>query len=425
MGTRRDSLFRHLFSFPKPMAPTPTDPPLAGIKVVEFAGLAPGPFCGLVLADWGASVIRIDRPDQTTSQDLLTRGKRSLAVDLKNPAAVDLAKKLISEADILIDPFRPGVLDKLGLGPDVFLGEDGLNKKLIYIRLAGFARHGHHKSMAGHDLNYLAISGILSLLPHASPGGRPSFPLNILADFAGGGFTAANGAILALFERTRSGLGQVVETDMVAGTRYLSSSPIMHHLQRTIYSSEPTGSNILDGGAPFYAVYQCKDGGWFTLAPLEPQFYAKFLKAFLAALPASFTVPDLERGPTWKPSPQNQSNRKEWNDLRLFIEAGFMTKTRDEWTAIFDGIDACALPVLTPTEAAAHSHVPSAIPQPHPLLSRTPAPGSIPDSSDAQKLENVSSIRPGQHTEQILNELGVPTAEIKELERQGIIKAVL
>ncbi|GJJ08200.1 hypothetical protein Clacol_002408 [Clathrus columnatus] len=401
------------------MPHTPTDPPLTGIKVIEFAGLAPGPFCGLVLADWGASVIRIDRPDQTTSHDLLTRGKRSLAVNLKLPSGLDLAKKLISEADVLIDPFRPGVLEKLGLGPDVFLGESGLNKKLVYTRLAGFARDGHHKSMA-------AISGVLSLLPHAGPGGRPSFPLNLLADFAGGGFTAANGIILALFERSRSGLGQVVETDMVAGTRYLSSFPIIHHLQRTMYFSKPVGSNMLDGGAPFYAVYQCKDGGWFTLAALEPQFYSKFLKSFLDALPPSFTVSNLERVPnTWRPTVQNQGNRKEWDDLRKFIEAGFLTKTRDEWTTIFDGVDACALPVLTPSEAAVHSHVSSSVPQPHPILSRTPAPNSIPNNVSVQKLDEISSIEPGQHTEEILREIGISAIDIKELESQGAIKAVL
>ncbi|KIJ52485.1 hypothetical protein M422DRAFT_156403 [Sphaerobolus stellatus SS14] len=400
--------------------PSAAAPPLAGIKVIEFAGLAPGPFCGLFLADWGASVIRVDRasPKPTVSLDLLARGKRSVALNLKSSTGIQLAKKLITEADVLIDPFRPGVLEKLGLGPDVFLGEEGLNKRLIYTRVVGFARRGYHKDMAGHDINYLAISGVLSLMTPIPPDGRPAFPINILGDFAGGGHMAATGVILALFERSKSRLGQIVETDMVSGARYVSSMPLIGHILRTPAFNQATGSNLLDGGAPFYNVYRCKDGKYVSLGALEPQFYVIFLNNFLESLPKDFSA----KG--WKPTPQKQGDRTEWDDLRRFIAEGFMTKTRDEWAQVFDGKDACVAPVLTPEEATTHTTTSSPIPQPHPDLSRTPAPGSIPGPSN-KSLGPSLNIASGLHTEQILEELGLSKEERIKLAKEGVVAGVL
>ncbi|KAF8528418.1 CoA-transferase family III [Hysterangium stoloniferum] len=393
--------------------------PLAGIKVVEFAGLAPAPFCGLILADWGATITRIDRADQSTSLDVLARGKRSLGVNLKSPEGIDIVKKLVSKADVLIDPFRPGRLEKLGLGPDVFLGDGGLNKRLVYTRIVGFPPNGHQKNMAGHDLNYLATSGVLSMMPHSNAEGRPSFPLNILGDFAGGGQTAANGILLALFERSKSGLGQIVETDMVGGARYLSSFPIIHQALHTPLFSRETGSNPLDGGAPYYDVYRCKDGGWFTVAAFEPQFYAIFLETFLPALPPASTPGDSS---SWIPTVQKQSDRKEWAKLRAFLEAGFLSRTRDEWTKVFDGLDACAVAVLSPSEAAEHSTTSSLIPQPHPQLSRTPAAASVPATPAAQALGNSFNISPGAHTDEILAEMGVTEEQKKILVQKEVIR---
>ncbi|KAF8501881.1 CoA-transferase family III [Hysterangium stoloniferum] len=394
--------------------------PLSGVKVVEFAGVAPGPFCGLILADWGASVIRIDRSDQAAYCDVLARGKRSLAINFKHKDGLEVVKKLLAEADVLIDPFRPGVLEKLGLGPEVFLGRDGLNKKLIYTRIVGFSRSGHHKDMAGHDLNYLAISGILSMMPPSDETGRPSFPLTLLGGMAGGGLVAANGVLLAMLERSHSGLGQIVESDMVSGTRYVSSFALIHKTVHSPLFSKDTGSNVADGGAPYYGVYRCRDGKWFTVAAAEPQYYKLFLTTFLACLPYTHDVPGLKRGSTWVPRPEKQSDRKEWSDLRTFLEAGFLTKTRDEWTAVFDGRDACAVPVLTPSEAAVHTVTCSPIPQPHPHLSRTPARDPVPNG-DARSLNTWLKIQPGTHNEEILTELGLSMREKLVLVKQGVI----
>jgi len=259
------------------------------------------------------------------------------------------------------------------------------------------------------------------MMPSSDEEGRPSFPLNVLADFAGGGLVAANGVLLAMLERCRSGLGQVVESDMVAGARYVSSFPLIHKAVRSPLFAQDTGSNPLDGGAPYYGVYRCRDGKWFTVAALEPQFYKIFLTTFLACLPYTHDVPGLERGSTWVPRPESQFDREEWPDLRIFLEAGFLIKTRDEWTAVFDGRDACAVPVLAPSEATAHTVASSPIPQPHPHLSRTPARNSVPNGGDAQSLAMSLCIQPGTHNEEILTELGFSMKEKLVLVQEGVI----
>ncbi|KAI0635674.1 CoA-transferase family III [Trametes polyzona] len=397
---------------------TSTSLPLAGIKVVEFAGLAPGPMAGMILADFGADVVRIDRPPRagvaagSIAPDVLARGKRSIAVDPKTASGLAVVRRLVERADVLIDPFRPGVLERLGLGPDVFLDEnEGKNKRLVYARLVGFPRTGPHRDMAGHDLNYLALSGVLSMLPGE---GKPAFPLNILADFAGGGVMCAMGILLALMERHRSGRGQVVNIDMVSGVRYLSSYPFLSSLLSLLTFGEKRGTGLLDGGAPFYNVYTCADGRWMSVGCLEPQFYRTFLKRFLGALPSDFSLED-----GWRPFEADQHDTESWPRLKTFLERGFAMHPRDYWAKLFDGSDACAVPVLSAAEAAAlaagsSSSGTGSVPSPHPRLERTP-----PDAPPPVAAESV--LARGAHTEEILEELGLTASERDALWREGAL----
>ncbi|KAI6782952.1 Isopenicillin N epimerase component-like protein [Emericellopsis cladophorae] len=309
-------------------------PPLTGIKVLEFAGLAPGPFAGMLLADAGASVLRIDRaiPDKThhpshpppPTGDLLVRHKTSVAVNLKDPAGVALVKRLAAQSDVLIDPFRPGVLEKLGLGPDVLLA---LHPGLIYGRMTGFRRDGRYKDMAGHDINYLAVSGALDLL--GRDGEKPHPPWNILADFAGGGAMLFQGVLLALAARHASGRGQVVEANMVDGASYLATFPRM--ALKTPFGDKGRGRNMLDGGCPWYDTYETKDGGYMSVGALEPHFFAILMKGL-----------GLD-GQGWEESRVDESR---WPELKALYERTFRSKTRREWEDIFDGTDACCTPVL-------------------------------------------------------------------------------
>ncbi|KAI0792768.1 CoA-transferase family III [Abortiporus biennis] len=408
--------------------------PLSGIKVVEFAGLAPGPFAGLILSDWGADVIRVDKPPvpnapPAVTQDFLARNKRSIAIDPKVPSGLETVRKLVNSADVLIDPFRPGVMERLGLGPDVFLGPNGSNKKLVYARLVGFSRTGTGKDQAGHDLNYIALSGVLSLLPGTSS--APSFPLNILADFAGGGLMCALGILVALFEReTKSGLGQVVESDMVSGTRYLSSFPLIQSYAtsvspkavqaRSAFSDTNASTrmqNLLDGGAPYYGVYTCADGRWMSVGCLEPKFFKIFLERFIKALPGDF-MKDVEGA--WVPNLERQGNRAEWLKMKEYFESGFRLYGRDYWEKVFEGSDACAMPVLTPAEASTLIHAanepPSLIPHPHPRLTRSPF---IP--IPAEQSEGLKLTKAGQHTKEILDELELTEQEKSRLVSQGAL----
>ncbi|KAG1905304.1 CoA-transferase family III domain-containing protein [Suillus fuscotomentosus] len=386
---------------------------LNGIKVVEFAGLAPGPFAGLVLAHNGASVIRIDRPSSTT-RDLLCAGKRSIALDMKTASGLRVAKDLIAKADVLIDPFRPGVLEKLELGPEVFHTSDkreGLNDKLVYARLVGFPRNGKHSTMAGHDINYIALSGILSMLPGTMH--KPTFPLNLIADFAGGGLLCANGILLAIIERGRSGRGQVVNVDMVSGSRYISSFPLLS--AGSSAWAGPRGTNVLDGGAPFYDVYICSDGKWMSIGCLEPQFFAQFVDKFNEVMKSSGN-----QG-SWSPLRSTQYIKEDWPKLRKYLEDGFRTQPRDFWTEVFHGkvllinlpslgTDACAVPVLSPTEAAQLHGSP--YPVPHPELSRT-SPSPLQDE--------IKILDPGKHSVDILRELGLSEEDMRQLVAEGAL----
>ncbi|EED17995.1 isopenicillin N-CoA epimerase, putative [Talaromyces stipitatus ATCC 10500] len=306
--------------------------PLHGVKVVELAGLAPGPFAGLLLADYGASVLRVDRPPNTSvapAGDHLTRHKSSICMDLKDARSRELLLSILLRADVLIDPFRPGVLERLGLSPTEVLLKH--NPRLIIARMTGFRRAGKYKDMAGHDINYLAVSGVLSMLGRS--GEPPLAPGNLLGDFAGGGAMCFLGILLALISRSATGKGQVVEANMVDGAAYLATMPRL--ARKTPVWSEPRGQNLLDGGCPYYDTYETKDKGkYFAVGALEPHFYAALLKGL------GFAKNDV-------PASEDRDN---WPAIRQIFTKRFKEKTRAEWEAIFDGTDACATPVLEQSE---------------------------------------------------------------------------
>ncbi|KAL8649318.1 MAG: hypothetical protein Q9210_004470 [Variospora velana] len=310
--------------------------PLEGMRVVELAGLAPAPFASLLLADYGASTLRVDRPHphahSSTSPpptlDFLTRRKSSIAVGLKSPGGIALLRSILRTVDVLIDPFRPGVLESLSLSPEVLLES---NPRLIIARLTGFRRDGPYASMAGHDINYLAVAGILSQLGRSRE--PPYAPANILADFAGGGLMCAFGILLALFERTKSGKGQVVENSMVDGASYLGS--MMRYARKTRWWDQPRGHNFLDGGCPWYDVYECKDGRFMAVGALEPRFFRQLTKGL------GLDGEDLLVA---------RDDRARWPGIRDRFRRRFRERPRWEWEDVFAGSDACCTPVLDQQE---------------------------------------------------------------------------
>ncbi|KAI4089119.1 MAG: hypothetical protein LQ344_005598 [Seirophora lacunosa] len=310
--------------------------PLDGIRVVELAGLAPAPFASLLLADYGASILRIDRlqphapgsisPPPTL--DLLVRHKSSIAVDLKSRGGIALLRSILCRVDILIDPFRPGVLESLSLAPEDLLER---NPRLIIARLTGFRRDGPYANMAGHDINYLAVSGILSQLGRSEE--PPYAPANILADFAAGGLMCAFGILLAVVERTKSGKGQVVENSMADGASYLGS--MMRYARKTPLWDQPRGENYLDGGCPWYDVYECKDGRYMAVGALEPQFFRGLVKAL---------------GLDGENLSAAREDRARWPIMRDLFQRRFREKPRREWEDVFAGSDACCTPVFDQQE---------------------------------------------------------------------------
>ncbi|MGD9765831.1 MAG: CaiB/BaiF CoA transferase family protein [Candidatus Binatia bacterium] len=363
---------------------------LGGIRVVEMAGLAPAPFCGMILADFGADVVRVDRVGQP-SPDLLARGKRSIAVDLKDPAGVAAVLRLLARADVLLEPYRPGVMERLGLGPEVACER---NPRLVYARLTGFGQDGPYARMAGHDINYIALSGTLSLIGRRDE--KPLAPVNLFGDFAGGGMACALGICLALIERSRSGKGQVIDAAMVDGAAYLSA--FVYKARNAGFWSDDRGTNLLDSGAPFYETYQTKDGEFMAVGAIEPQFYAALLRGLGldgTALP-------------------EQMDRARWPETKQRFAEVFAGKTRAQWCAIFDGTDACVTPVLALGEVHAHPHNRARDlvirdadaklePAPAPRLSRSPGDGS-------RRLPQV-----GEHTRAVLAEYGFEPGEIDAL----------
>ena len=346
--------------------------PLAGVRVVVLAGMGPVPFTGMLLADMGAHVVRVTRPPSRLARslsqvdglseehDLVNRGVDTVAIDLKDPGGVDLVLRLASAADVFIEGYRPGVAERLGLGPDVVLQR---NPAVVYTRLTGYGQAGPLAREAGHDINYVALSGALNAM--ARPGEAPRPPVNLLGDYAGGGMTAAFGIACALIEARASGRGQVVDAAMVDGVALLTAK--LQGLRAAgLFRDEP-GTNWVDSGAPFYDTYRCADGRYLAVGALEPDFYREF-------------TPRLGVDVTGWP---DQDDRAAWPRLRELIASAVAARPQAEWTAIFAGTDACVTPVLTFEEAATHPHnaqrgvfdrVGGVLhPSPAPRFSRTPA----------------------------------------------------
>jgi alpha-methylacyl-CoA racemase len=371
--------------------------PLEGVRVVEIAGIGPGPFCGMLLADMGAETVRVDRPPVPGAwPDLMARGKRSLVVDLKHQRGPEVVLRLVESADALLEGFRPGVAERLGVGPDACLAR---NPRLVYGRMTGWGQDGPLRLNAGHDIDYIAVAGALH--PIGAADGPPVPPLNLLGDFGGGGLLLAFGIACALVEARRSGQGQVVDAAIVDGASLLTTS--FHELAALGLWEERRASNLLDGGAPFYGVYQTADGEHMAVGALEPKFYGELLDRL------GLAGDDL-------PAP---TDRERWHELRERLEAVFRTRTRAEWVDRFEGSDACVAPVLRPSEAAAHPHnrarasfVPvgeSQQPAPAPRFSRTPS---------------ASPTRPpaiGEHTDEVLSASGFTLDEIAALRTAGAI----
>jgi alpha-methylacyl-CoA racemase len=376
-------------------------PPLDGTRVIELAGLAPVPYCGMLLADFGADVVRVDRirPGFLPSRpdDPMGRGKRSIRADIKTPGGAEVVRRLSLRADVLLDPFRPGVLERRGLGPGDLLGA---NPRLVYARLTGFGQSGPQASRAGHDINYLAMSGALSLC--GRQGAPPAPPANLLADFAGGGLMCAFGVVLALIERGTSGRGQVIDAAMVDGAASLTTA--VHYLRHVGVWKDDHGTNWFDTGAPWYDVYETADGKHMAVGALEPPFFATLLAGL--GIDASSLSHPMDPGG--------------WPAMREAFASAFRSRTRAQWCEVFDDVDACVSPVLGLGEVEAnphmgargvivrgHANVPQ--PAPAPRLERTPARSASP------------APREGEHGREVLSELGYGRDEVDALLAEGAI----
>jgi alpha-methylacyl-CoA racemase len=367
--------------------------PLEGVRIVEIAGIGPGPFCAMLLADLGAEVLRVERTGRAGAGgpgDVLSRGRRCIAVDLKRPEGRDTVLRLLERADGLLEGFRPGVMERLGLGPDVCLAR---NPRLVYGRMTGFGQTGPLAQAAGHDINYIALAGALH--PIGRPGAPPTPPLNLVGDFGGGGLLLAFGMLAAIVERQRSGRGQVVDAAMVDGAATLMA--VFHGAQQSGWWLETRGANMLDGGAHFYDAYECADGEFVSIGSIEPQFYAELLEKLGLSgesLPA-------------------QNDRSHWPELKLKLTALFKRKTRAEWCALMEGSDVCFAPVLSISEARRHPHNVArgsfvdiagvAQPRPAPRFSRTNPELPRPPA------------RVAEHTDEALADWGLSAAEIAGL----------
>jgi alpha-methylacyl-CoA racemase len=309
--------------------------PLVGVKIVEFAGIGPGPFCGMLLADLGADVVRIDRAETAGRghPDLANRGKRSIAVDLKKPEGVEAALSLIEKADGLLEGFRPGVMERLGVGPDVALKR---NPRLVYGRMTGWGQTGPWSQMAGHDIDYIALTGALHTMGRKDE--PPAPPLNLVGDFGGGALYLAFGLLAGIIEAKSSGKGQVVDCAMIDGAASLMT--MFYNMKAVGMWSAERGSNLLDGGAHFYDTYTCADGKWLAVGSIEPQFHAELVKGL--GLPADTFGMYMDRS--------------KWPEFSQRIADVVKTKTRAEWMKVFDGTDACVAPVLSMDEAPKHPH---------------------------------------------------------------------
>ena len=371
--------------------------PLAGVTIIELAGIGPAPFASMLLADMGANIIRIDRArgDEPGIRlpyrlNVMNRGRRSLSVNLKSPAGIATVLKLVEQADAFIEGFRPGVTERLGLGPDACLAR---NPRLIYGRMTGYGQDGPMASVAGHDINYIALSGVLSMIGERDR--KPVAPLNLVGDFGGGGMFLAFGVVCGILEARASGKGQVIDCAMVEGAAMLAN---IFNSFRALGQLEPQrGANVLDGGAHFYDTYETRDGGYVAVGAIEPQFYKRLLE--LMGLPQAEFEPQMDK--------------TRWQAWKVRFTDVFKSKTRAEWGSILEHEEACAMPILSIDEAAAHPHnrargtfvefagLEQAAPAPR--FSRTPGELKQPPPE------------PGEHTDAVLTEFGFSAEEIATL----------
>ncbi|MXY89341.1 MAG: CoA transferase [Gammaproteobacteria bacterium] len=373
--------------------------PLAGIRVIEMAGLGPGPFCAMMLSDLGAEVVRIDRLSLKGKGDranVLSRGRRSLALDLKSPAGAETALEMINRADALIEGFRPGVMERLGLGPEVCLER---NPRLVYGRMTGWGQSGPLAKAAGHDINYISIGGALGAMGYADR--PPAPPLNLIGDFGGGAMYLLCGILAALLERSRSGRGQVIDAAMTDGTASLLST--FYGLMAMGMWTTERHSNRLDGGAPFYGSYECADGKYISVGSLEPQFYALL----------------LEKAGVEDPEFEPQYAQENWPAAREKLAAIFRTRSREQWCELMEGTDVCFAPVLDLAEAPVHPHNKArgtfvefegvVQPAPAPRFSRTQG-----------EIQSPAALV-GEHSEQVLADWGFESERIAQLKEADAI----
>lgn len=378
--------------------------PLTGYKIIEIAGIGPGPFAAMMLSDMGAEVIRVERvqavrdtQSSNANWDVMQRGRKNVAIDLKHVDGVEALLQLVEKADAMIEGFRPGVMERLGVGPDVCLAR---NKKLVFGRMTGWGQDGPYANAAGHDINYIALAGALAHFGRA--GEAPVPPLNMVGDFGGGGMLLAYGVVCALLEAQRSGAGQVVDAAMVDGSAILMSM-FWGFKNIGLHDESARGTNMLDSGAHFYDVYKCSDGKFVSIGSIEPQFYAQLLQLTGLAGDAEFA---------------NQQDRSMWPKLKQRLTEVFATKTQAEWCKIMEGTDVCFAPVLTMSEAAKHPHnvarktfieiAGTTQPAPAPRFSRTVA--SLP----------TAPVGAGANTREVLQSWGIQNVD--ELITRGVVK---
>jgi alpha-methylacyl-CoA racemase len=372
--------------------------PLAGFKIIELAGIGPGPFCGMMLSDMGAEVIRVERLSGASQapKDVLARNRRNIALDLKSPAGVEAVLRLVESADALFEGFRPGVTERLGLGPQDCMAR---NPKLVYGRMTGWGQDGPMAQAAGHDINYSGLSGALHAV--GRPGERPVPPLNLVGDFGGGGMLLAYGLVCGLLEAQKSGQGQVVDAAMVDGAAALMA--MFFSMSASGAFTDQRGTNLLDGGAHFYDTYETKDGKYICIGSIEPQFYALL----------------LEKAELDREKYGDQMNPALWLELKADLQQTFLTKTQEEWCAIMEGTDVCFAPVLSIWEAPNHPHnkARSSFLEVDGVMQQAPAPRfsrTHPEISHGARI-------PGEDTVSVLKDYGFSSDEIDELSANGII----
>ena len=373
--------------------------PLKGLKIIEMAGIGPGPFCGMVLADLGAEIIRVDRASAIgtgSKQDAANRGKKSIAVDLKSEEGVEVVLKLVETADAIFEGFRPGVMERLGLGPDVCSKR---NKRIVFGRMTGWGQEGPLANAAGHDINYISLTGALAAI--GRPGSPPVPPLNLIGDFGGGGMLLALGLVAALLESKESKKGQVVDAAMTDGSALLMT--MIYTMQSSGVWKTSMGSNLLDGGSHFYDTYECKDGKFISIGSIEPQFYALLCQ-----------IADLDEEVFGK-----QMSRDSWPEQKEVITKIFLNKTRDEWCDLMEGTDVCFAPVLDMSEAPKH---------PHNIERKTfidlegvtqPAPAPRFSRTEPEVVSSPSIV--GEHTNEVLSSIGLSDEDISSLKTSGAV----